>query len=370
MFIPEDIIQFYWFCKCCNNKNPGGASEDEGLRCIGCGNQRTDEPYVAPDDIENAPAVTDSKMLNDAAHDLWVCNFCRYQERSTHTKCSACGYSKDEHPTDNIKPVIKSNPFESFYESPPVEFKKVSIASKITIGAVIFLAIALISWLCYYFFSSHNASAKIKNVSWETTVQLEELHTKKDSDWKDDMHSGAYDIECENKFKKNVNCNPYDCNPHDAPYDCNCSGGKPYKCNCKAAVKDNGNGYGTRGKECEICYTPKKCETCKKIEYDTCYKQCPVYEDYCSYKYDIWEVINTKTLSGNNNEPIWAELLAEGNKQRIDKSQHYKINYVNTSDLNQTWCEETSDTNLFKLRTSKPDHKIEWSRSGLFTVIE
>lgn len=88
-----------WQCRHCQATNPGLQGEDEGLRCKGCGSQRSDEPWIMPD-VNAAPAVTDKALQRRAnAGAVWVCKFCQHSERNEHKACSVCGAERFERQT-------------------------------------------------------------------------------------------------------------------------------------------------------------------------------------------------------------------------------------------------------------------------------
>lgn len=89
----EFFIQMVWNCPYCNHVNPGLSGEDRGLTCGGCG-KKIDQKieFRMPDDLQNAPVVTDPGLLALAEQKpLWTCGQCAHKNREDMAECGNCG---------------------------------------------------------------------------------------------------------------------------------------------------------------------------------------------------------------------------------------------------------------------------------------
>ena len=267
------VLQTFWTCKTCGTKNPGlKGKEDESLRCSNCGNQKSDEPYKMPEDVQTAPEVTDARLLEFAnAGENWTCGYCRRQERNLHDRCSACGAPRGTTPTEAPVEMEREIPRR---RSNRRRFIGFGIAS---------ICIICVVWLLVWLFTPHETNARVVAHSWTRTENLRERKTVSYEDWRGDLPMGSFDVSCEKKKKGEKDCKPYKCDCKTEYVNCNCTGGDPEDCRCKKQrynCKDNGNGSATCDEEekCDTCYTERTCEKCPKMVCDTCYEKCPVYD--------------------------------------------------------------------------------------------
>jgi hypothetical protein len=361
-------IQMFWTCKTCGTKNPGlEGKEDESLRCSGCGNQKSDEPYEMPDDVQAAPEITDQRLLDLAnADENWTCRFCRHQERNLHDQCSVCGAPRGERKRP-ARPPTEAR-IEVDDEVPPRKRFNGPLLIGISAGAI---ALAGIVWLFIWLFTPHEAVARIVASRWTRTENLLQRKTVDHEDWRDDLPEGSFDISCKRKKKGVKDCNPKKCDCKTEYKDCNCIGGEPEKCKCKTkrTCIDNGNGSATCDEEesCETCYTKKTCDKCPKEVCETCYEKCPVFDDWCTAKSHEWPVINTKTTSGSDLHPVWAGLVAVGNLQRIERTESYAIKLANGD---RFWPYSPSSENEYiRLVGSKDGLRISYTNAGTVSIL-
>jgi hypothetical protein len=100
-------IEMMWDCKHCRKRNPGmSGAERESLKCVNCGAEKTDEPWVMPDAPETAPHLEGDLDRKARAGANWSCKYCHGESRQGHDLCEICGA-----PRYGDKPVVKvSNP--------------------------------------------------------------------------------------------------------------------------------------------------------------------------------------------------------------------------------------------------------------------
>lgn len=384
----EWTIQMHWKCKHCGHVGPGLEGEDEGLRCSNCGSQKSDEDWIMPDDTSRAAAVTDPELLRRAhAGENWVCSFCRHEERNLHDKCSACGADRDTGvPTIPDSPrSIATSQISTTPPSPSPDTSRQSRRFQRSpkpwvpngplwtgkprwhrYGSILLIALVAgaIVWGLIWLLTDRTATVRVQHMSWERTEVLEQRSTENGSGWGSPI--GAFDVSCSQKLKEHRNCNPYDCNPRQVPYKCNCTGGETYKCNCRPDCRSNKNGSATCTEKCDTCTKPRKCQTCTRTEYDTCYEKCPVFDDYCSYKYYTWSALKRDKREGTDHAPVWPGLTTTSNTQRIQRSERYSVQF-DGGDRN--W---TRTYPLQRFQRFRPGQRFEaiWNRGGKFELQE
>lgn len=369
----ERIIQMHWRCRHCGLVGPGLQGEDEGLRCSGCGSQKSDESWIMPSDTAAAPTVTDPALLKRAkAGANWSCRFCGSEERALHGGCSACGANKNE-PTGSAEPsrdapsVAEDTP--SAPVSPLAELSRFRPNRTQAIVASFIAACGLFAWLMFWLFAAHHDVAAVTSMHWKHVEVVEEIHTKNGSGWASNMPFDAFDKSCDRRLKGHRDCDPYKCNAHQVSYQCNCTGGDSYSCNCREVCTSNNNGSASCRKSCSTCRTPRSCQTCWRTEYDTCYKRCPVYEDHCEYKYREWNAIGTQQLSGSTHETKWPQMKYTPPGQRVQRSQDYEIAIKSTSDADRKWELSPRSENEFNAYRIGSKHEVEWTYAGTVKVL-
>lgn len=367
------IIQMLWQCKHCNHRNQGLTGEDEGLRCKGCGNQRSTEPWIMPDDPTRAPVVTEPVLLRRAnAGPVWECGFCRHSERAENQECSVCGAprGRSEPATPSVRLPARSPvpPGAATLRSSDIELplnfrpshKKWFIAGALALIALIWL----LSWL----FGTHTAVAQVTAVHWERRATVQERHIKAGADWDGNMPGDAFDTDCDRRLRRHERCHPHDCNPHKVSYSCNCSGGDRYACGTiSGSCTSNNNGSARcSSPTTRYCTRPRTCQTCYRTEYDTCYDQCPVFDNWCEFKHPVWEPILERQEAGDDLKPRWPILEADGAEQRLIRKERYQVRLQYADHI---WNHEPNANDFVRYGIGTT-HKVQYSRAGLFKVLD
>jgi hypothetical protein len=371
--VPSAIIQEeFWSCRFCKHRNGGLQGEDEGLRCRGCGAQKADEPWEAPADDYAAPTVTDPELIDRAlAGEVWTCGYCFNVERNEHDACSACGAERAramqiQAEREHWRELMGSReepPASSEAPSLPGLQKSLNEATWWILAGGIGLLLLIAG--CVYFFGTHTSTGVVAQVRWERTAIVEERHIKHGEDWDGAMHVGAFDTECETRLKRYQNCNPHSCRPHRVGYSCNCSGGDSYACGSSRSCRSNGNGSRTCTDRTKYCTHPRRCDTCYRTEYDTCWDSCPVYDRWCRYSYPQWEEIARKRTAGSDLHPKWPDLAAHGADQRLRQLEGYE---VHIRDAEHDWKLEPAGEVEFQCYDVGTTHRVEYTRAGSFKV--
>lgn len=391
-------IEMFWKCKCCNTICPGiTGNERESLKCTHCGNEKTDEEWIMPNDLENATVLTGKheKMAKDGPN--WSCKYCKSESRNSRNECSVCGAEENEFDFDDsdmpheeehkeiippsmnsvintaptpssvgekVKDQIKfENNIPPFYEDDIEDmFKKKPIDSeKILKVFLIGMSMCGFIYLLVYLFTPIRTTATVSDMHWTRTENLEERHLRHGDGWRSSAPSSAFDFEnCHQRQNGTEDCHPYECRVRNESYECNCTGGDSYECNCRTSCTSNRNGSATCSQSCSTCRTPVRCSTCTRRVSDTCYEQCPTYAEYCNYKYYTWDVINRAIMSEHNNTPQWPELPVHEN-QRIIRDENYRVILINNNSPHQTFNESVRLNMFTRFRTGQ-QWEIEYTR--------
>jgi hypothetical protein len=365
-------IENTWTCTTCQHRNKG-----RYMDCQNCGARR--EAGVQdemPADVDAAPRVTDAEQLKQAkagAH--WECDFCGGQTRDLHGNCQNCGGDRED-PTE--REYNEPYKFDSF-TPPPMESYLVedlervrsqvkSITGKgewypqptwwernrrrVIIGGAVAAGLGALTWFLLWLLLPHHVNATVADIKWNYLVELRQRVTKSGEGWRSSMPSSSFDESCHRRQRGTEDCNPYQCNQRQESYQC-----RPHQCNCQTTCTSGKNGYSRCSKSCSTCY-----DTCQRTVHDTCYHQCPVYADWCSYKYYEWPVIEQKASSGDDHKVWWPKMEKTGPHQRIDKHQRYKVHFTKGK---ERWEYKPKGLGDFKRFTPKEPWEIEVNRAGM-----
>lgn len=197
-------------------------------------------------------------------------------------------------------------------------------------AAMLALGVAAIAW----FVLPWEEHVTVSATSWSRTTHLQQRVTRHEAGAWGSPPGGSFNAVCETRQHGTHRCNPYSCNPHSVSYECNChqvSAGE----SCSTHCSSGGNGFS----HCEQSCTPRysqQCSTCSRTEYDTCYRQCPTYEDWCAYDYYEWPEIAQQTTRGSGNDPVvWPALAVSANPpspQRLVRQESYSVRFHNSND--------------------------------------
>jgi len=368
------IIEMLWTCSHCEHRNWG-----RYMRCGGCKNPKDgSETYDMPRDTESAPTVTDPARLREAnAGANWECEMCGGHKRNLVGDCDGCGGKKDTlgyHPEARAPKQYHPEQYETRTYRPAVSSQQLipsqygwgnthatevdddndfmdSIRNAENLRVWIFLGvIVVVALLLFWLFMPYEVNTTITGIQWQHTVDLEERHLKHGEDWDGNMPSDAHNTSCSTKQRGTEDCNPHDCNPHQV--DCN-----PHDCNCRESCSSNGNGYASCSTTCSTCY-----DSC--TEYDTCYDQCAVYDEWCSYDYHEWDVIQTQTAGGESHEEHWPDFDLGGRSDlRNVRQAEYHVDFY-SEEKDKTWDYQPDDINEFQKYVTNTPWLIKVNRAG------
>lgn len=343
-------VEHTWTCNYCGFINKG-----RNDKCERCGKHidGTHTEHV-PSDMSYENRVTDTNRFDNKNPD-WICVYCNARNSDSRSDCHECGSQKGEkkgtassgqrteggaidikptgetvNTSPQIIPPAPEKPIRvtippsapipreerdttppprerkhTIYRDPQIHFPKPdperSWLEKNFHTVMIVLgvtgAIVLFVWLMYWLFAMHETRAQINNTQWHYHVSLRQRSIAHDHDWQNEMHGHAFNVSCATQIRSYHDCDPYDCNPHQVGYDCNCHSVEschPVE-HCHNVCTSNGNRSSSCSEECEEseeCTSSRECSTCYRTEYDTCYHRCPDYDQMCDYDYPAWNEVN------------------------------------------------------------------------------
>lgn len=321
----DRIIELEWKCSNCGSVNKGRYTQ-----CQSCGSPKeANEQDIMPVDTTKVASVTDKEMLREAnAGPNWICKYCGSSRRNLDGSCGNCDVNKDidkvcpddiNKKTHQIAEKPDDKPKDEFDNPKNYKHRVINFIKKYyKFEIAIFVALSLVVFLIWLLVPREIA-VQVKRISWSHTVELEQRFLRHGNGWKNNAPSNSFNFSCETRKRGTRNCNPYKCNEHSESYKCN-----PHSCNCKEVCVKNQNGYASCSDRCETCY-----DTCSRTVSDTCYEQCDVYEEWCSYDYHEWKVVKTKNASGEQHDEVWPS-FEENNREdmREKRSSEYLVIFV------------------------------------------
>lgn len=358
-------VENTWNCDTCDNKNYG-----RNMKCSKCGSPKEKREAYDTSGNLSAPAVTDSKLLEMAnAGKNWSCEYCKNDVRNLHGECVTCGGPKtreaNNKPAKSFEKILKKSSETKVvdsvtgktkatytsYEMPTFKetYKKVTSTfdeqrkiqdrnilglKLLVVGVVLFLFI----WFLVWAFTPTTRHTEVTSTDWRRIAHLEQRSTHHGEGWSYNEPASHFNDSCQTRQDGTEDCHPHDCHPHSVSYDCNCHSVSDGE-SCSTSCRDNGNGFSSCS---ETCYprSHTECSTCSRTEYDTCYDQCPVYHQWCTYSYYNWNEIDSSTTHGHNDHNIVnpSDLVARENNigpQRILIEERYSVVFTDLNEMDE-----------------------------------
>lgn len=384
----EWTIEMHWRCSHCRTLNPGMAgTERESLKCSHCGAEKSDEPWVMPDAPETAPRLSGDLDAKARAGANWSCSHCEAESRADHAECEVCGAPRAVPVT--LEPAVRASiaPTRPMRAATPREpyvaaerdvdvVQRIGIASVLkAIGAV--AAACLAVWFSVWLFSPNETVVRVASMVWSRERRLEERHDYAGEGWRRQAPPLVYAWDnCASRQSGTEQCHPHQCRCRPQTFDCRCTGGDTYSCRCRNVCRrscsSNRNGSArcseTCRESCSTCTHPRRCSTCTRTVCDTCYDTCPVFEQWCSYRYHRWDEIVRRRLDGRGQTCAWPDVQAHGELQRVESSERYDVRFDDT-ESRRTWA-RTYDYGTYSRFDEGQRWRTEWTHAGGFTLKE
>lgn len=320
----KGFIQLEWVCPNCNSRNPGpkktcescGAAQPENVEFfapaeakiiqdekvakiagagadIHCGFCGTRNPATAVtcsqcggDLKEGKARQAGREMQREAAGVDVKCTNCGEINPSTRRMCSQCGAALPRAASEAAgKPSAQGNVNAAAPASPSAAKRKVPWA--IIGGIVGCLAVVCIG--AFLLLSPSKAvTATVGDVYWQTDVPVQEIQAVNYSNETGSPPSDAYNVSCHTETTQV----------------------------CEEKTIDQGNGFAEVVTECHDDST-----------------------DYCSYTVDEWTTIQTYSLDGHDNSPLYSQPSVTSGQRLGDETVTYTVYF--TGDENYTYQPDT-----------------------------
>ncbi len=292
----EDLgtYQMLWDCPYCGNEKLLGLDH---RHCPACGAPQDPERRYFPADADKV-AVADHRYTGADV----VCPSCSKPASNEAEFCGSCGTPLSEAAAARTRKDIVHEAGESVSDSakaardefggkapPPAAPPPKKGGPSIALLAVGLLLLVGCAGILTLFFWKTPATVEVTGHQWERTIEVEEYKAVTESDWKEDVPSGATNVSCskEKKGTKKV---------EDGE-------------ECKVRKKDQGDGTFKEVKEC----TPK-------------YRSEPTYGEKCSYRIEKWTTAKTEKASGKGKDGVkWPTVRASGKQREGRKDETYTV---------------------------------------------
>ena len=349
-------IELQWTCPNCNGINPGPEKH-----CLNCGAPQPED--VEFEQADHQELITDEEKIVQAEAGADIhCPFCGSRNPAGIEVCHNCGGDLVEglkRESGRVVGAYKTGPVTMIAcphcgEENPGNEKTCascggSLAVKktaepqlvespqstsrtrmwIIIGVVAALVIACGAYL---FFANRTQATTgvVDTVNWERSVPVEAMLPVDHKDWQDQIPSEAVMGTCSEEVRS-VQSDP-------APNSVEICG-TPY-------TVDSGSGFGDVVQDCEY----------------------EVYESFCTYTLDEWQVVDIVVASGSDLSPLWPEpVLDEGQRVAEKWEETFTIVFVSGGEI---YRHTTTDINLFQSAQTGSEWTLNINTFGNLVSIE
>jgi hypothetical protein len=274
----DKVYEMLWDCRHCGSKKLLGLTH---RHCPNCGAEQDATARYFPPDSEKV-AVQDHVYHGADVQ----CPFCGNWMGRQSKHCGNCGGplegGKDAvrrqdqvvaagvaYAGDSAEAARREQARGALPPAPPPKKSATGLFVALGGGAVL---LALLFCGLLFVFWKKEAGLTVAGHAWKREVQIERFGPVSESDWCDQMPSGATSVRRSREVRSHKDV--------------------PDGEDCKIRKVDNGNGTFTEKRECK-----------------TRYKKEPVYGDRCSYQIEKWKTARTETASGQSlaDAPRWPE---------------------------------------------------------------
>lgn len=326
------IVENTWKCHSCGVVNQG-----REIRCTGCGKPKENEAFDTSK-ATASQAVTDDRLVQMAQAGVhWTCSYCRYQNRGDATVCASCTAERSASagaapsaPGMQTGPTVTPigagggptvTPLGSVGVAPQVT--QIPVQKGRSLTSILLLPTILVACVAsaVYFFFPKSGAAEVQSVAWTTVTKLEQRVPMRGEGWQEALPANAVVASCQPRENGTMPCNPYPC-VVAANGQCN-----PHECNCQNQCRDLGNGFSQCQRVCGTCY-----DTCPVGQQSMCYQQCPRTSQWCTFSYDDWRALDSRTATGSTDAPRSAAgLVANGGDQRVRDEMTFTVIFAGTN---------------------------------------
>jgi hypothetical protein len=237
-----------------DEKTVDAAKAGADIHCGFCGTRNPGNAVTCSQcggDLKEGKARQAGQVLQAAAPAPQVvkCTNCGAENPGTARVCKECGA-----PIKQAAPAVSPRPAAAQASAVPAATptKKVNAWIFAAIGA--FFLICCVAAVMLFAIPSKSVKGTVTSLQWQTSVPVQEIRAVDYSNRQGSAPSGAYNVSCQTESKEV----------------------------CEEKTVDQGNGFAEVVQE---CHTES--------------------EQYCSYTVDEWTTIQTYTLDGNDNYPVY-----------------------------------------------------------------
>ena len=333
-------VQLEWTCSQCGTRNPGPQKA-----CLSCGSPQPKRVQFHQAAEEELIADEDEIARAKAGPDVH-CAFCKARNPATATKCTQCGADLGEAAARDSGQVLgahRTGPAQkvkcpqcgalndanalrctqcnaglpraapdrplpprrsaTMVRKPPRKKGRIRILG---IGGIALAALAVCVVIALLLLPSRQVTGQVQSVSWERSIDIQELQDVNKEDWRDEIPAGVNVGRCTQKHH----------HTQDEP-----APNAQEVCGTAYTV-DKGTGHGEVVQDCE-------------------YK---VYEAWCAYTVKEWHTVDRATLAGNDHDPWWPNPLLATNQREGDRAEGYVVIFEAEA---ATYAYTTGDVNEY-----------------------
>lgn len=353
------IFENTWECPHCGKKNRGRDRE-----CINCGKPRGKETVYDHQHIARLEGEEARKYMTGPD---WLCEYCESYNSANLKKCKSCGAPKDAN-KDYFK--VRQEQEEKEHQNtismhqdkstlPSFSFR-IHLPIILSVVGIIAAVIGLI-WLLVWAVIPEQKSGTVSELTWRTSVSLQELVTEKDEGWDPPINARITDQEW--SYKDTVQEIDH--------YDTVTVPVTKYRTvqdedRVWYSYEDMGNGF-----DMEVEHREPQYHQEPYTDYEE--QQIPVYKDVDVYAYwYVWEInrwitVDTKTTSGNKGTEHDPVLKVIRSRQRTtDYTRTFHI-IINTDEDEKLF---TISKKLYDKIESGDSIVYETSNIGTFKILK
>lgn len=256
------------FCGYCGCRNPAAAGS-----CSTCGADLNEGTKRSAGATYHTSDVVHSNTIR--------CNVCGVENDISNLTCASCG--------SPLQTTLKIEPDTPAQQPTP---PKAGMGKGCMIAIVLFVLAAIIGF--FLMTSKKEArSVVVSNTAWKTSIQVLGLIDKQASAWRDSIPGGSRIINCSERVRERSDT--YVSGSEEV-----CE--EPY-------YVDKGNGFSEKVQDCYY----------------------EIYDDYCAYAYQDWDVISVLSDQGNDTNPLIPKTSLTENQKPGNQSVSYSISFTDSA---------------------------------------
>ena len=320
------ISEARWDCTQCGTVGNRGRDRV----CPNCGHSRPEKVrFYLPDEtkkVEDEVLIQQAKIGPD-----WICDYCGASNHADKKNCKQCDALRDGSPTQEVKKYKlgevprqgdeADEPIPLPPEQEQTEEKPPAVASPTRWLIPLMLVFLCLCGTWFLFFRSTNVNATVTGFEWERTIQVEELKTLIEEDWKIPA-DGRYISEKEAIHHYDQVFVRNETRTRDIPEQVQ-TGTRSYVC----GQKDLGNGFFE-----EITCQEPTYETRIRTEtyQEPIYQDIPVYQTKYEYEIDRWVDGRLEKETGTTQNPEWPLIYLTEFEREGERNETYKVQFTDT----------------------------------------